>query len=96
LASVVGRVRRRIDDEPPAGTNTTLDPNEADTVALARRLYRLPKETAYERLREAALTETELTADQRERLRSGEVSAKLDGLRSERTRLADALDERVV
>lgn len=98
LASVVGRVRRRIDDLPAATTTgaDTADSNEADAVALARRLHRLPKETAYERLREAALAETELTPDQRERLRSGEVSAELDQLRSERTRLADALDERVV
>lgn len=48
---------------------------------------------AYGRLREAAHAIEELEDDERERLQSGDVSAKLDRLRADRDRLADALRE---
>ncbi|MFB6194424.1 MAG: hypothetical protein ABEI75_05105, partial [Halobaculum sp.] len=98
LVSVIGRMRRRIaDSEAEAmGLGAGAPAQSTDNaVALARRLHRLPTETEYDRLREAALAETELTDDQRDRLRSGEVSAELERLRSERDRLADALADRV-
>jgi hypothetical protein len=49
--------------------------------------------TRYARLRESALARTELGAEERERLASGEVADELAACRDARDRLAEALDE---
>jgi hypothetical protein len=62
-----------------------------DVVEQLRAVERLPRETAYERLRESAVAESELTPEERERLRSGQVEAALDERRAEREQLETAL-----
>jgi hypothetical protein len=62
------------------------------TVALARDVRDLPRESDYARLREAAVARDELTDGQRERLAAGEVATELDRLREVRDDLAGALD----
>ena len=57
-----------------------------------RTVERLPRETDYEQLRESAVAESELTADERERLRSGEVDETLSERREEREQLEAALE----
>ena len=64
-----------------------------DVVAALRRVRRLPDRVDYERLREAAVAQHELTEDERELLASGELDDRLDRLRSQRDALADALEE---
>lgn len=109
LVAVTGRLRRRLDEaggtvELSAGETSgdatvgasEFDPTETDAVTLARQLKRLPKETAYDRLRRAARADEQLTDEQRERLRSGAVEAELDQRTSERDRLRATLDERVI
>jgi len=66
----------------------------ADEAPVARlhELRSLTRDPAYERLRESAVARDRLDADERERLRSGSVSAEVDALRDERDRL-DALLE---
>mgnify|MGYP000097274897 CR=1 FL=1 len=63
-----------------------------DVVEALRAVRRLPKTTDYERLRDSAVARAELGDDQRERLRSGDVAAELEGLRSEREALESALE----
>jgi hypothetical protein len=53
----------------------------------------LPRETDYERLRESAVAEAELTPAERERLERGTVSDDLAAARAERERLETALSE---
>lgn len=53
----------------------------------------LPRETAYERLRESAVAEAELTDEERRRLQSGAIQSKLESARERRDRLNDALTE---
>jgi hypothetical protein len=100
---------RRLDAEPltvdwPPPTATALEfyCREAervvarfapDVVEALRAVRRLPRATDYERLREAAVAEAELAADQRRRLKAGEVAAELESLRAEREGLSAALDE---
>ena len=65
---------------------------DEETVALARNLGDLARRDDYDRLRNAVVAETELTADQREALRNGETEAEAERLREERDRLERALD----
>jgi hypothetical protein len=58
-----------------------------------RAVATLPRETDYGRLREAAVAESELTAGERERLRTGDVGEELDAAVAERERLQSALSE---
>ena len=60
-------------------------------VARARTVRDLPRETAYERLRRAAVARAELTDAELERLQSGAVEADLASLREARDRLDEAL-----
>ncbi|MFB6160591.1 MAG: hypothetical protein ABEJ61_05370 [Haloferacaceae archaeon] len=62
-----------------------------EVVARARTVRDLPRETAYERLREAAVARAELDEAERERLASGAASAELSRLREAREELAAAL-----
>ncbi|KPN29766.1 hypothetical protein SY89_00483 [Halolamina pelagica] len=62
------------------------------TVALARDLRDLARREEYDRLRDAVVAESELTADQREALRNGEIEAEAERLREARQRLAEALN----
>jgi hypothetical protein len=64
-----------------------------DVVEDLRAVARLPRETDYERLRESAVAEAELTAEERDRLRSGSVSEELDAAVAERERLQSTLAE---
>ncbi|WP_340098749.1 DUF7118 family protein [Salinibaculum salinum] len=64
-----------------------------DVVESLRAVERLPRETAYNRLRDSAVAEAELTDEERDRLTSGAVADELATRREERERLADALDE---
>ena len=57
-----------------------------------RAVERLPRETDYERLRESAVAESELTAEERERLQSGAVEAQLEDRRAEREQLETTLE----
>jgi hypothetical protein len=63
-----------------------------EIVEQLRAVERLPRETDYERLRNSAVAESELTADERERLRSGAVGSELAERRAERERLEGALE----
>ena len=58
-----------------------------------RDIAALPRETEYERLRNSAVVERELSAAERERLASGEVQSELEDARAERDRLEEALGE---
>jgi hypothetical protein len=64
---------------------------DEETVALARELGSLARRDDYERLREAAVAEEELSADQREALRTGVHEEEYDRLSDERERLAELL-----
>jgi hypothetical protein len=64
-----------------------------EVVEQLRAVERLPRETDYERLRNSAVAEAELTAEERERLRRGEVDEELTERREERERLEAALSE---
>jgi phage shock protein A len=64
-----------------------------DAVEQLRSVATLPRRNDYERLREAAVAESELTAAERERLRTGSVREDLDAAVAERERLQSALDE---
>jgi len=66
---------------------------DEDCVARLRAVRALPRETDYERLRESALARAELDADERERIRQGELGAELASARERRERLAAALEE---
>jgi hypothetical protein len=63
-----------------------------ETVTALRSLRDLTRTDRYERLREAAVVETELDERQRERLRSGAIHDELATARSERERLVAALE----
>jgi len=67
-----------------------MEPSPAEEL---RAVAALPRETDYERLRSSAVVEQELTAEQRERLASGEIQTELENKRAERNRLQAALDE---
>jgi hypothetical protein len=58
-----------------------------------RSVAALPRETEYERLRESAVAESELTDDERSRLKSGAIRRELDEARAELQRLETALAE---
>ncbi len=62
-----------------------------DAVAALRAVRQLPRETDYERLRTAAVARSELSPDERERVRSGAVEAELEQVREQRARLGEAL-----
>jgi hypothetical protein len=64
-----------------------------DVVPAIRTVRRLPLETDYERLRGSAVAAAELSADERERLRTGSVAADLEAARGELARVRDALAE---
>jgi len=65
---------------------------DEETVALARNLRDLARRDDYDRLRDAVVAETELTEQQREALRNGEIEAEAERLREERERLEQALE----
>ncbi|NHX37027.1 MULTISPECIES: DUF7118 family protein [Halolamina] len=65
---------------------------DEETVALARDLRDLARRDDYDRLRDAVVAEAELTADQREALREGEIEAEAERLREARERLTEALN----
>jgi hypothetical protein len=64
---------------------------DEETVALARELGSLTRRDDYERLREAAVAEEELSADQREALRTGAHEEEYERRSEERERLAELL-----
>jgi hypothetical protein len=64
-----------------------------DVVEQLRAVAALPRETDYERLRESAVAEADLSDAERERLTSGAVADELEGLRAEHERLEGALEE---
>ncbi len=64
-----------------------------EVVERLRTVERLPVTTTYERLRDSAQAEAELTDDERQQLQSGAVADELDERRAERSRLEDALEE---
>jgi hypothetical protein len=66
---------------------------DEDVVARARAVRDLPRETDYERLREAAVARAELDERERERLRSGALETDLVALREARDRLDAVLGE---
>jgi len=57
-----------------------------------REVAALPRETDYQRLRESAVAEAELTAEERQRLERGAVSEELAAAIAERDRLEQALE----
>ena len=63
-----------------------------DAVTALRAVRRLPRETDYERLRTAAVARAELSAAERERVRSGAVEPELERAREQRARLGEALE----
>ncbi|WP_053946734.1 DUF7118 family protein [Halolamina sediminis] len=65
---------------------------DEEPVALARQLRDLARRDDYDRLRNAVVAETELTEQQREALRNGEIESEAERLREERERLEDALE----
>jgi hypothetical protein len=65
---------------------------DEETVVLARELAALARREEYERLRDAAVAEAELSESQREALASGEHEAEYDRLSDERDRLKALLD----
>lgn len=65
---------------------------DEETVALARDLASLARRAEYDRLRQAAVAEDELTAEQREALRSGAVDDEYERLEAERETLVAALE----
>jgi hypothetical protein len=66
---------------------------DEETVALARELRDLARREDYDRLRDAVVAEAELTAEQREALRNGEIEAEAERLREDRERLERALED---
>jgi hypothetical protein len=64
-----------------------------DVVEFLRAVERLPRVTEYDRLRDSAVAEAELTDEERERLTSGAVAEELDARREEREQLVDTLEE---
>ncbi|MEF8773099.1 MAG: hypothetical protein V5A23_01670 [Halobacteriales archaeon] len=64
-----------------------------DVTAALRTVRRLPVETDYERLREAAVAAAELDDDEKRLVERGELEARLADLRERRDELAAALEE---
>lgn len=62
-------------------------------VAVLRPVAALPADTAYDRLRSAAVARAELSESERERLATGDIDEEIDAVREERERLASALRE---
>ncbi|MEF8783108.1 MAG: hypothetical protein V5A54_08430 [Haloarculaceae archaeon] len=62
-------------------------------VEALREVAALSRETDYERLRKSAVAENELSAGERERLRTGAVTAELEDAIAEREHLESALEE---
>ena len=58
-----------------------------------RTVAAFPRETDYDRLRESVLVETELTAEERERIATEDLASELTAARETRRRLRAALDE---
>jgi hypothetical protein len=57
-----------------------------------RTVAALPRETEYDRLRDSAQASAELTDDEREHIRSGDIERELDRARETREQLREALD----
>jgi hypothetical protein len=64
-----------------------------EVVEALREVAALSRETDYERLRESAVAEDELSASERERLRTGAVTEDLEAAVAEREHLESALEE---
>jgi hypothetical protein len=62
-------------------------------VEYLRTVAALPRETDYQRLRDSAVAEAELSTSERERLRTGAVTSDLEEARESRERLRAALEE---
>jgi len=91
----------RIDWPPPAASELTYRCQELtaalnrcapDTVEALRAVAALPRGTDYERLHNSAQARTNLSEDERDRIASEDIEAQLDSLRTERERLAAALE----
>ncbi|MEF8774944.1 MAG: hypothetical protein V5A43_00380 [Haloarculaceae archaeon] len=63
-----------------------------EVVAKLRTVRRLPRRTDYERLRDSAVASAELSPEERERLRSGDVETELEGAREELAAIRNALE----
>lgn len=66
---------------------------DEETVALARELQSLARRDDYDRIRDAAVAEAELTPEQREALKNGEYGAEAERLRDDRERLEQTLED---
>ena len=66
---------------------------DESTVSTLREIRALTRDGAYERIREAARADAELTDDERRRLERGEVAGELSSAREELRRVGDALSE---
>lgn len=66
---------------------------EPSVVEQLRDVAALPGETEYERLRNSAVVKQDLTPEERERLRTGEIEDELEAVRAEFERLGEALEE---
>ena len=86
---------------PAAGTlryrcrelTTAVNRIDPTVVESLRRVEALPRETEYDRLRDAAIARQELSEDERQRVRSGAVEEELGERRAERETLLAALEE---
>ncbi len=63
------------------------------TIETLRDVRLLTRESAYERIRQAAAADSELSAEERRRLESGAVETELSDVRAELDRLEDAIEE---
>ena len=63
-----------------------------DVVEQLRAVAALPRETDYDRIRDSAVVRETLTADERERIQSGDIEAELARAREERAQLERALE----
>jgi hypothetical protein len=86
---------------PAAGTlryrcrelTTAVNRIDPTVVEKLRRVEALPRETDYDRLRNAAVAREDLSDEERERVRSGAIEEELGELRAEREELLAALEE---
>ncbi|MDS0476265.1 hypothetical protein [Natrinema sp. 1APR25-10V2] len=83
-----GELRRRAREYRPFVARIA----DEDVVATLRAVRLLTTDADYDRLQTAAQAVVQLTADERERLADGRVGAELEKLRTERERLAAALE----
>ena len=63
-----------------------------DVVEHLRAVAALPRETDYDRIRDSAVVRETLTADERERIQSGDIETELSRARNERRQLEQALE----